>query len=230
MIIAIDGPAGSGKSTTSRAVAERLGFVYLDTGAMYRAVALAFLWLGREAVAEAAAEVLADLRLDLETAEDGTRVRLGSEDVTSRLRTEAVTRMSSRVSALPAVRRFLVDEQRRIVTEHAERGIGAVVEGRDIGTVVFPESELKIFLTASPDARAGRRAAEMRRSGVSAEETSVREDLQMRDSADSSRSVSPLQPARDAVVVDTTDLAFDAQVDLIVRLARERGPKSGVTE
>lgn len=223
VIIAIDGPAGSGKSTTSRAVAGRLGFVYLDTGAMYRAIALAFLRSGMPATPEAAENVLADIRLDLMSDADGTKVWLGQEDVTAFLRGPDVTRMSSSVSALPVVRRFLVAEQRRLVDEQSTAGRGVVVEGRDIGTVVFPDAELKVFLTAPPEIRAGRRAEEIRMGGGNVDETAVGEDLKNRDRADSSRPVSPLVPAQDAVTVNTGGLSFDQQVELIVGLARERG-------
>ncbi len=223
MIIAIDGPAGSGKSTTSRAVAGRLGYVYLDTGAMYRAIALAFIRRGEDALPGAADSVLPTIRLDLESGPEGVRVWLGEEDVTGLLRTAEVTRMSSRVSAIPSVRRFLVAEQRRIVDRQAARGRGVVVEGRDIGTVVFPDAGLKIFLTAAPEVRAGRRAAEMRLGGQQADDAAVQEDLKKRDRDDSSRAVSPLIPAGDAVTLDTSGLSFEEQVELIVGLARERG-------
>jgi len=222
VIIAIDGPAGSGKSTTSRAVAGRLGFVYLDTGAMYRAIALLFIRSGEAPTADAARRVLAGIVVDMETGEDGTVVRVGGEDVTGSLRSPEVTRMSSRVSAIAAVRRFLVSEQRRIVDRQADRGGGVVVEGRDIGTVVFPEAELKIFLTATAEVRAGRRASEMAASGLDADERTVREEMQRRDRDDTTREVSPLAPAADAHVVDTSAMSFDEQVNLIVRLARER--------
>lgn len=228
MIIAIDGPAGSGKSTTAREVARRLGFLYLDTGAMYRAVALAFLRGGVEPGNATAHVMLPSVRLRLLPTDAGTVVQLGDEDVTAVIRSAEVTRMSSEVSALPPVREFMVAEQRRMVREHQAEGRGVVVEGRDIGTVVFPEAEVKVFLTASPEERARRRVAELREGGGRAEEALVRREMADRDRNDSSRAVSPLRPAADALMLDTTALSFEAQVDRIVSMARERGKQLGV--
>jgi len=228
VIIAIDGPAGSGKSTTAREVARRLGFLYLDTGAMYRAVALAFLRGGVEPGNQTALVMLPSVRLRLLPTDAGTVVQLGDEDVTAVIRSTEVTRMSSEVSALPPVREFMVAEQRRMVREHQAEGRGVVVEGRDIGTVVFPEAELKVFLTASPEERARRRVAELREGGGRAEEALVRREMADRDRNDSSRAVSPLRPASDALMLDTTALSFEAQVDRIVSMARERGKQLGV--
>ena len=200
MVIAIDGPAGAGKSTVARAAAERLGFTYLDTGAMYRAVA----WRSRDdgdaaAIARAA-------RLEL-----GERVTLDGEDVTERIREPWVSEAASRVSSDPAVREALVAQQRRMLADG-----DWVAEGRDIGTVVAPDAAVKVFLTADPQERARRRAAEL---GTDVEV--VLREQAMRDERDRSRAASPLAPAPDAVPVDTTGLTFDQVVDQIVTLAVE---------
>jgi CMP/dCMP kinase len=200
MVIAIDGPAGAGKSSVARAAAERLGFTYLDTGAMYRAVAY------RAKDAADPAEVARTMTLEL-----GERVRVDGDDVTERIREPWVSEASSRVSADPGVREALVAQQRRLL------GQGDwVAEGRDIGTVVMPGAEVKVFLTASPEERARRRAAEL---GTDA--AVVLKEQTMRDERDRSREHSPLAPAADAVPVDTTGLSLEEVVDQIVTLAVE---------
>jgi len=201
MVIAIDGPAGAGKSTVARAVAERLGYTYLDTGAMYRAVAY------RSSNDDAdPAEVARGVKLEL-----GERVRVDGEDVTERIREPWVSEASSRVSSNPGVRAALVRQQRRLLGEG-----DWVAEGRDIGTVVMPDAEVKIFLTASPEERARRRAAQL---GTDA--AVVLKEQTMRDERDRSREHSPLAPAADAVPVDTTGLSLDEVVEQIVTLAVE---------
>jgi cytidylate kinase len=196
MLIAIDGPAGAGKSTVARAVAAALHFTYLDTGAMYRAIALAHL--------RGAADPLA-CAISLE----GGRVTLDGEDVTSAIRTPEVSERASEVAARPEVRASLVERQRELIA----RG-DYVAEGRDIGTVVAPDAELKVFLTASPQERARRRAAEL---GV--DPATVLADQAQRDERDSTRKHSPLAAAGDAVEVDTTGLDIDEVVQRIVDLA-----------
>jgi len=205
-VIAIDGPGGSGKTTVSRALAEALGFAHLDTGAFYRAVTLGALRAGISSGPELAA--LAD-RIDLRY-EDG-HMHLDAEDVCEAIRSEPVNAFVSAVSAEPAVRRAMVERQRRWVDAHGGR---AVVEGRDIGTVVFPHAELKIFLDARPEVRAERRAHELEIPGVEG----VRRDLARRDHLDSSRAVSPLTAAVDAVKIDTSDLQVDQVVAHILTL------------
>jgi len=203
MLVAIDGPVGAGKSTVARAVARRLGFTYLDTGAMYRCVALA-------AIDDEAADLarrVAELRIDFE----GDRVLLDHSDVTELIRSPAVSQRASQVAADPAVREALVDRQRRLTA----RG-DWVAEGRDIGTVVRPDAELKVFLTATDEERAARRAAQTGR-GVEEELADLRE----RDERDRTRDASPLRRAEDAIELDTTGLALDAVVDRIAELARE---------
>jgi cytidylate kinase len=201
MVIAIDGPAGAGKSTVARAAAERLGFTYLDTGAMYRAVAAAAAADGSDAAAIARAA-----RLEL-----GERVTLDGEDVTERIREPWVAEAASRVSSDPAVREALVEQQRRLLADG-----DWVAEGRDIGTVVAPAAEVKVFLTADPVERARRRAAEL---GTD-HEVVLREQA-LRDERDRNREVAPLVAAPDAVPVDTTGLTLDEVVEQIVTLAVE---------
>jgi cytidylate kinase len=203
MVIAIDGPAGAGKSTVARAVAVALGFTYLDTGAMYRCVALASLHQDLPA-----GELASRIEITL-----GERVELDGEDVTAAIRTPEVSDRASQVAADPAVRQALVEQQRGLMSG----GGDWVAEGRDIGTVVMPGAELKIFLTADPAERAARRAAELGRevSAVLAEQT-------IRDERDSNRADSPLRPALGAVELDTTGLPLEQVVARIVGLVPAR--------
>ena len=197
MLVAIDGPAGAGKSTVARAVAAALGFTYLDTGAMYRTVALASL--------RGAADPTA---VQIELTEDG--VRADGEDVTGDIRTPQVSEAASRISSDPRVRRALVDKQRTLI------GSGDwVAEGRDIGTVVAPGAEVKVWLTADPKERARRRAEQL-----GGDATVVLQEQVLRDERDASRAESPMKPAEDAVEVDTTGLTIDEVVERIVALAR----------
>jgi cytidylate kinase len=207
MVIAIDGPAGSGKSTVARAVAERLGFTYLDSGAMYRCVGLASLRRG-----VAPAELAAELRIEL-----GDRVQLDGEDVSTAIRTAEVSEAASHAAADPEVRKAMVASQRRLLAEG-----DWVAEGRDIGTVVAPEAELKLFLTADPAERARRRAAEL---GV--DPATVLAEQAIRDERDRTRAHSPLQPADGAVEIDTTGQTLEQVVERIVELAGRRGQVPG---
>jgi cytidylate kinase len=220
MIIAIDGPAGSGKSTVARAVARALGFRYLDTGAMYRAVAHRALESGlslddEPAIAQIATTEAISFQSDPD-APEAVRVLIGAEDVTRAIRTPAVDGAVSPVSSLSSVREAMVAQQRRIAEQ-----TDAVVEGRDIGTVVFPDAALKVYLTADPEVRASRRAAQNADRGI-ANEASVLDALVRRDEADSSRAHSPLTCADDAVSVDTTELTLDEVVARVSDLAKER--------
>jgi cytidylate kinase len=202
MVIAIDGPAGAGKSTVARAVARRLGWTYLDSGAMYRAVALLVLASpAREPVALARAA-----RIDI----GGGRVLLDGRDVSGELRAPEVSEAASRVAADPEVRRALVSKQRGLIGEG-----DWVAEGRDIGTVVAPDAALKIFLTAAAEERARRRAAEL-----GADARAVLAEQALRDERDATRAHSPLRPAPGAVMLDTTELSVEEVVDRIVALAR----------
>ena len=202
LLIAIDGPAGAGKTTVSRMLAERLGYRYLDSGALYRAIALKALESGMTVENADGEKSLEDLCLDLdlrfETMDGGTRLISGGDDVTDRIRTPEVTQMASAISAKPVVRAALFQLQRDIGCQK-----GVVAEGRDMGTVVFPDADVKFFLDASADARALRRFEEMKgKSSLTLEQ--VREQMIQRDSDDASRSLSPLKAADDAVRIDST--------------------------
>lgn len=207
-LIAIDGPSGVGKSTTARRVASRLGWHYLDTGAMYRAAALAVL---RTGVALADRAALERLLAGLDLAQEGTRIFLAGEDVSEAIRSQEVTRCVTPVSADARVREVLVEQQRRIGASGRW-----VVDGRDIGTVVFPGACCKIFLTASPEARARRRFLELEAKGQRAVYEEILADQQRRDEADSTRAVAPLRQAEDAAVLDSSDLSLEQVVDRIV--------------
>jgi CMP/dCMP kinase len=210
MVIAIDGPAAAGKSTVARAVADTLGMIYLDSGAMYRGVALATL---RAGVDPEDLEAVGRLAREIEIGLDGDRVLLDGADVSAEIRTPEVAEVASRVAAHPQVRNAMVERQRALI------GSGRfVAEGRDIGTVVSPEAPLKVFLTASDAERARRRAAE---SGEPLERVMAEQDR--RDARDAERAYSPLRPADDAVELDTSSLSVDEVVDRVVALARERG-------
>jgi cytidylate kinase len=218
LIIAIDGPVGSGKSTVARGVADLLGYTYLDSGAMYRALALKAIRRGVSLSDAAALETLARATLiDLERGADGQRVLLDGEDVTQAIRTAEVSQAASHVALVPGVRQVLVDEQRRA----GDRG-GVVMEGRDIGTVVFPHAELKIFLDASVEVRAERRWREHQQKGDGLTLAQVVEEVRERDLRDRSRVASPLLRAADAVLVDNTAMDAVETARLIVQLARER--------
>jgi cytidylate kinase len=204
MVIAIDGPAGAGKSSVARAVARELSFGYLDSGAMYRAVALAALERGL-----APAEVAASAAID----SGGDRVLLDGRDVTDAIRTPAVSEAASRAAADPEVRRAIVELQRRVLA-----GGDWVAEGRDIASVVAPEAEIRVFLTATAEERARRRASEL-----GADPETVLAEQAIRDERDRTRAHSPLQAAPGALVLDTTDLSLDEVVSRVVALARQAG-------
>ena len=207
-LIAIDGPSGVGKSTTARRVAARLGWPYLDTGAMYRAAALA---IHRAGLALEDRAGLERLLSGLSLAQEGTRIFMAGEDVSEAIRSQEVTRQVTAVSADARVREVLVDQQRHIGSSGRW-----VVDGRDIGTVVFPRACCKVFLTASPEARARRRFLELQAKGQEADIQEVLTDLQRRDKADTTRAVAPLLPAKDAVTLDSSDMSLDQVVDWIV--------------
>ncbi len=213
--VTLDGPSGTGKSSVARAVATRLGAAYLDTGAMYRAATVAVLDAGIDVEdAEAVEKTVAAAQIHVGTTAHTETVTVDGVDVATRIRGREVTRAVSPVSAVPAVRRLLVDRQRSLVADvHA-----VVVEGRDIGTVVRPDATVKVYLTAAPEARAQRRAGQL---GVTdaGEVAALAADLRRRDTYDSSRADSPLRPAEDAIVVDSTDLDRDAVVEAVVELA-----------
>ena len=220
-IIAIDGPSGAGKSTLGRRLARELGLLYIDTGAMYRAVALAASAAGvDESNAEALTEVAHRARVRLEGDPDSLRVYLDGRDVSEEIRGEGVGRVASVVSAVPEVRRELVRRQREL----GEAGSGCVLDGRDIGTVVFPAADVKFFLTAAPEARARRRLDEERERDSARDFEATLADLNERDLRDATRADSPLAIADDAVVIDTTELSADEVFDTMLRTVRDRQP------
>jgi len=221
-IIAIDGPSGAGKSTLGRMLARELGLLYVDTGAMYRAAALAVVEAGASAANDdvAVASVARRARIELEGDPDSLRVLLDGRDVSDKIRMEQITRLSSVISAIPEVRRDLVRRQR----EMGARGRGVVLDGRDIGTVVFPRADVKFFLTAIPEARAHRRFQEDRRRERDLTFADTLADINTRDERDSTRADSPLAIAEDAVVIDTTELNIEEVFQRMLEVIRERHP------
>ncbi len=211
LLITIDGPAGAGKTTVSRALADRLGYRYIDTGALYRAVALAVKTRGSNPENDAELKRLcSELELAFVQKEAGLCLFLNGEDITDRIRTAEITMLASAISARPVVREYLLDLQRNLGKEK-----GAVFEGRDMGTVVFPDADLKFFLDASTRTRALRRYDELKtKSSQTLEEVDL--DIQRRDRNDSTRELAPLKPAQDALMVDSTDLSVAEVVDLMV--------------
>jgi cytidylate kinase len=218
LVIAIDGPAAAGKSTTAKLVAEQLGYLHVDTGAMYRAVTLKVLHAGLgSGDHQGIKNLLASTRIELRRVHDTLVVMLDGRDVTQEIRSPDVTRAVSGVSRLREVREAMVREQRSM----GEEG-GIVLEGRDIGTVVFPDADLKFFMIAGIEARARRRVDELRAKGIDADLHKLRREIEERDRLDSTRTESPLRQAPDAIEVDTSDMTIEEQVDFVVRCAREK--------
>ena len=217
--IAIDGPAGAGKSTLARALARELGYLYVDTGAIYRTVALQVREAGADPGDPAQVEpLLKNLDIRMSYGSDGVQhMYLSDRDVTEAIRENEISGMASKVSALPAVRDFLLEFQRSQAREH-----DVVMDGRDIGTVVLPQAGVKVFLTASPEARARRRTLELRQRGQRVEETEILQEILQRDRQDQTRSVAPLRQAEDAVRLDTTDLDLKGSMEALLALVRER--------
>ncbi|NLN17260.1 MAG: (d)CMP kinase [Firmicutes bacterium] len=211
LTITIDGPAGAGKSTVARCVAERLGYTYVDTGAMYRAVALQAVRMGISPQDE---EGMSRLLEETSIVYRSGRTLLNGEDVSEAIRTPQVTALVSEVACIPLVRAFLVECQRQMGAEG-----GVVMDGRDVGTVILPEAELKIFLTASLAERARRRQLEWQEKGVEASREEVEQEIRARDKMDREREVGPLRIADDAIIIDSTELDVDEVVDQIVQLA-----------
>lgn len=225
-IIAIDGPSGSGKGTVSRAVADVLGWHFLDSGALYRLVALKALRTGIEpSDVEAHARMAADMVVRFEADSRGAeRVMLDGADVTRELRTEAAGNAASRVAAMPLVRAALVERQRRFAEPP-----GLVADGRDMGSVIFPDAGLKIFLTATPAERARRRHKQLKEKGLDVSLPALSREIAERDARDAGREAAPLRAAADAIQLDSTGLGIDEVVGRIVRLAGERfGAANGV--
>ena len=218
--IARDGPSGAGKSTVSKAAAKELGYIYVDTGAMYRAAALGCL-CGQVDICndpKTAAEMVSLMQIDIKYGEDGTQhIFLDRENVTDYIRTPEVSLAASEISKILEVRRKLVDIQRKLGETH-----NVIMDGRDIGTYVFPDAEVKIFLTASPEERARRRVAELQAKGVDCTYDEVLSDMQYRDENDSTREFAPLVPAEDSVQLVTDGLTFEESVQRVLKIIKER--------
>lgn len=215
--VAIDGPAGAGKSTISRKAANELGFIYIDTGALYRTVGVAAMRQNKLGSEEEIASVLtSELSVELRFVDGIQKMFLNGEDVSEEIRTPDASMAASRVSAVPAVRAYLFDLQKKIAKEN-----NCIMDGRDIGTVVLPDADVKIFLTASPEARAKRRFLELQEKGSDAKYEDVLSDMVKRDYDDSHRAIAPLRQAEDAILVDTSNIGLDESVALIIQTIRE---------
>lgn len=216
--IAIDGPAGAGKSTVAKKIAEKMKIVYIDTGAMYRAVGLAAVSAGIDPKnKEAVKGILCDIKIEIAHGDDGQLVYLNGRDVTKEIRTPEISVAASDVAVIGEVREKLVELQRRL----AEK-TDVVMDGRDIGTYVLPDADVKIFLTASADERARRRYAELAEKGEKCSLEEVKRDMEYRDKNDSGRSIAPLKPAEDSILADTTGKTLDESVDMILELVRKQ--------
>jgi len=217
--IAIDGPAGAGKSTISKLVAKNMGFVYIDTGAMYRASALYAINNGIDIKNEREKLIsrLDDIKIDLKYTEDGQKIFLGGDDVSGRIREADVSLGASDIAVIPEVRLKLVDMQRELAKKD-----NVIMDGRDIGTYVLPDADLKIFLTASLDERARRRFEELKEKGSECDFEEVKKDMAYRDKNDSEREFAPLKQAEDAVLVDSTDKGLDEVVEIIGNMIKEK--------
>ena len=216
--IAIDGPSGAGKSTLAKRLAKELGYIYVDTGAMYRSIGLYALRRGVDPKnADAVQALLPGIELGIQLQDGAQHVYLNGEDVSTDIRAEAVGMAASAVSAHPAVRAFLLDTQRNLA-----KGQNILMDGRDIGTVVLPDATVKIFLTASPEARAERRRKELEEKGQPADFATVLADIQQRDYQDTHRAVAPLKQAEDAVLVDSSDIDFEQTFALLKKNILER--------
>lgn len=216
--VAIDGPSGAGKSTISKAAARELGFVYIDTGAMYRAAGLKALRLGvKPGDAAEVEKFLPFLDIDIRHVDGVQKIFLDREDVSEKIRAPKVSIAASDISAIPAVRLAMVDMQRRLAQSH-----NVIMDGRDIGTYVLPGAKIKIFLTASVKDRADRRYIELREKGLDVAFADVLKDMEYRDKNDSSRAFAPLCPAEDATVIDTSGNALEKSVELIINHIKER--------
>ena len=216
--IAIDGPAGAGKSSVARGIAREIGYIYVDTGALYRTIGL---YARRASVPldedKAVAEMLQKITVELKFINGEQRVFLNGEDVSPLIRTADISMMASRVSALPPVRAFLLELQRDLA-----RKSNVIMDGRDIGTVVLPNAQIKFFLTASPECRAERRCKELAETGESADLQQVLAEIKQRDYNDSHRAIAPLKPAQDAQIVDNSGLTLLETIDTLTRLIHAR--------
>lgn len=215
--VAIDGPAGAGKSTIAKAAAKELGFIYVDTGALYRTIALSAVRCGAVSDNEKIINMLNDITVKLGFADDGSQcVYLNGEDVSSLIRTPEISMAASKVSAIPEVRAFLLDLQRDIAKENH-----VIMDGRDIASVVLPDAKPKIFLFASPECRADRRYKELMEKGEDVTYEDVLADVNRRDYQDSHREIAPLKPTEESVMADTSELDLQQSIELIIRIIKE---------
>ena len=217
IVVAIDGPAGAGKSTIAKLVAEKLGYAYIDTGAMYRSVALKFLQTGKDFDEDFISELARTMVIEFKPEASVNRVFVDGQEVTDAIRSAEVTANVSRVAAIGAVREAMVAQQRRM----GESG-GVLMDGRDIGTVVFPNAQLKIFLTATVEERAMRRYKELIAKGQQVDLAQLKEDIASRDKQDSERAISPLRQAEDALLLDTSDMNIEQVTAKILQLVEDR--------
>lgn len=216
--IAIDGPAGAGKSTIAKTASKKLGFIYVDTGALYRSVGLNALRLGKDTKSEAeVVPTLQGLNVSLRFVDGEQRVFLGDEDVSAAIRQNEVSMAASNVSAIPKVREFLFDLQRDIAKNN-----NCIMDGRDIGTVVLPDAQIKIYLTASAEARADRRYKELTEKGQDVNYDDILKEIELRDYQDTHREIAPLKKADDAVLVDTTKLTLEESIEHMLSVIKER--------
>lgn len=216
--VAIDGPSGAGKSTLSRKLAEKLNFIYVDTGALYRTVGLYIFRNGIDPKdAESVTAVLPKISVGLKFINGEQHVYLNEEDVSAEIRIHEVSQYASLVSAIPAVRQFLFETQRKLAAEH-----DVIMDGRDIGTVVLPQADVKIFLTASAEVRARRRYEELLQRGQTVVYEQILEDVNRRDEQDMNRPVAPLKPAEDSVIVDNSGCTFNESLALLYKTVKER--------
>ena len=214
--VAIDGPAGAGKSTVAKNAAKELGYIYVDTGALYRTVALNTIRIGAENDLQVLVDSLEELKVDLKFVDGVQRVFLNDEDVTDLIRTQKVSMAASLVSAVPQVRAFLLDLQRDIAKKN-----NVIMDGRDIGTVVLPNAQVKIFLYATPECRAKRRYKELLEKGEEITYEEVLDEVNQRDYQDTHRDIAPLKPCEGCIMADTSNLTLQESIDLIVNTVKE---------
>lgn len=216
--VAIDGPAGAGKSTIARAAAAQLGFVYVDTGALYRTIGLAVCRRGIDGTdVPGILATLSEIQVGLTYQDGAQHVLLDGEDVSDAIRTPQISTYASQVSSVPEVRAYLLDLQRDLARRQS-----VIMDGRDIGTVILPDAKVKIFLTASPEKRAARRCAELREKGQDVTVEGILADMERRDALDASRAVAPLKQAEDAVLVDTSDLTLEQSIEAVLTVIRDK--------
>ncbi len=219
MIITIDGPAGSGKSTIAKMLAKELGYTYIDTGAMYRAVALMVKRKGIDPDnPDAVVELMKKIQIDLKPAENGVQVFLNGEDVSKEIRTEEIGKIASKIARHSEVRKILVQMQREL----GLKAKNVVIEGRDTGTVIFPDADIKFFFTASPEVRAERRFKELKEKGLDISYEEILKEIKERDHLDETRKDSPLRPAEDAIIIDTTGKSLSDVFQDVLKIIKDR--------